>query len=362
MACSTFSRVAGALRVLPVLRLPALLRDFAVAERVAGFGAVRVVRAVVLFAAVVRVAADAGRRVVRAVLAALLVRAAAGLARVVVADFGARLVVADLVARAGALRAVVVAFARVGAVRVDGVRVEVARLVVARVVARPVTARAVDLPAAVRFAGAAAFDRAVFAAPVLLPVLVAPALARVAGVRADFATVLEAVLLPLAAALATRGFFAAGFSDFAAAFLAGVERVLLVVPLRVVRAVVPRAVVPALRRPPARTAIARVRRPSDPFSVLMVRILDYWGSEEWCVCTMRSLQRFTRSLSANDRWCERCRLKLTGTGTDRRVAGSARHPVKPRIRPALVINMVTSVWRCPSLRLDDANHDSESHA
>ncbi|WP_419730500.1 hypothetical protein [Lichenicola sp.] len=308
-------------RAAPVLRLPLLARDFDAAGRVAE---AFVVRGVVPFAAVVRVADAAGRRPVRAVLAAFVVRAVAGFARAVVADFEARPVAVALAARPGLLRAVAVAFARVAAgrddagrvalVRVEVERADVARLEVVRVVARPVPV--VDLVAAVRFAGAAALPRVVFTAAVLLAVRV-PGLARVAGARVAFETVFAPalapvfapVLLPAVAAFATRGAFAAGLPAFAPAFVptfapdftldfapaftpafvptffAAAERAPAVAPLRVVRAVVPRALVPAVRRPPARTAIARVRGPSDSFSVLMVWIL---------YCLLRNVGAFAR--------------------------------------------------------------------
>ncbi|MGI4983923.1 MAG: hypothetical protein ACRYGL_11470 [Janthinobacterium lividum] len=203
--------------------------------------ALRAVRDVLVFAAGLRVVGDAARFGVRAV-AALVVRddVAAGFA-----------------VRVGVLRAVVVALARVvpvraAAVRVVVLRVEAARAVVGRLVLRV---------AAVRLAGAAAFARVVFFGAAL----VAAALVRGAAVRVVLARVVDAFVV--------RGAFAAATAlGFGPGFFVAVVRAAGLATARVVRAVVPRALLPAVRRPPARIAMARVRRPPVVSSLLMLGI------------------------------------------------------------------------------------------
>lgn len=268
--------VGASARAAPVLRLPDVPSDFAAAERVAGLFAVRMVRAAAVLVPVLRVVPESLRLVARAA----------------VADFGER-VVADLAARTGVLRVLVGALARVAGVRVagvlvDGVRVDAARAAGARVdaaragAARPVPARAADRPPTLRFAGAAVLARVVLTeaafVPVLTPVLgpglalvLAPiALPRVAGARLAGAL---AVLARDVGALATRGDFGAALAALGPGFFATADRVPAAVPVRVVRVVAARALVPAVRRPPARMAMARVRPMSELSSLLITGIL-----------------------------------------------------------------------------------------
>lgn len=250
---SLFAVSARGERVLRALELP---RDLAGAERVAALFAVRVVRAVLLFAVVLRaVAVAAAGRLTLPVLAGFA-------ARVVLGVRVARVAVAVFVVRAGALRAVVAAFARVAGARV--------------VVVRVVAARPVALAGAARFfAAGAALARVVFLAPALVAVVLeAAAFVRVVAARV--------VLTRLVAGLAARVVFGlvAAFVGFALAFLAAAERADAAGVLRVVRAVAPRALLPAVLRPPARTAMARVRRPSVLPSMLMMQILCRMGAVE----------------------------------------------------------------------------------
>lgn len=261
--------VGAAARTAPVLRLPDVPSDFAAGERVVGFFAARLVLTALV----------AGLRVVPASLR---------FARTAVAGLGERGVAGF--ARAGVLRALVDAFARVAGTRVAGlrvaaVRVDAARAAGARVdvaragAARPVPARAAERPPAVRFAGAATLARVVLTAAALVPVL-APvfgpglelaftpvALPRVAGAR--FAGALAAFARDVGA-LATRADFGAALGP---GFFAVPVRVAAVVPVRVVRVVAARALVPAVRRPPALIAMARVRPLSELSSLLMVVVL-----------------------------------------------------------------------------------------
>lgn len=237
-----------------VLLADLLPRDLAAAERAAGLLAVRIVRAVEVFDMVLRAGVAAERRG----LAAL-----AGLdARVVLGVRAVRPAVVAFAARAGVLRAAVDAFARVAGVRVDAVRV-----VAARPVARVGAARF--------FAAGAAFARVDFAADVLVAAL-APVVfvARVVVTRVVFARLATGF-----AARAAFGFGAA-FAGFAPSFFAAAERADAVGALRVTRAVELRALLPAVRRPPARIAMARVRLPSVLPSLLMMGVL--------CSCDGRS--------------------------------------------------------------------------
>lgn len=211
--------------------LRVLARVLAAADRVVGLFAVRMVRAVVLFAAVFRGVAAAVRAPPRV---------PAGLARLV----------AGFAVRTGAFRAVV-------DTRFGAARVEAARLVVVR------------LPAA-RFAGAAALARVVFFGAALAAVLVVLAAVRFTGVRVALARVAVALV-------AVRGVFAAALPGLGPGLVAVVDRVVFAAP-RVVRVVVARALLPAVRRPPARMAMARVRLPSELFSLLMIKIL--WFDRE----------------------------------------------------------------------------------
>lgn len=211
--------------------LRVLARVLAAADRVVGLLAVRMVRAVVLFAAVFRGVAAAVRAPPRV---------PAGLARLV----------AGFAVRTGAFRAVV-------DTRFGAARVEAARLVVVR------------LPAA-RFAGAAALARVVFFGAALAAVLVVLAAVRFTGVRVALARVAVALV-------AVRGVFAAALPGLGPGLVAVVDRVVFAAP-RVVRVVVARALLPAVRRPPARMAMARVRLPSELFSLLMIKIL--WFDRE----------------------------------------------------------------------------------
>jgi hypothetical protein len=246
----------GSARGVRVLRV--LASDLAAAERVAGLFAVRKVRAVVAgLVDVLRVGSEVARLVPRALAVAFAARGAAvRVPRVAVAaDFG----------RPGALRAVVEALARVVVVRVAVVRVDAARAG-ARVVGA-------------RFAAGAALARVVFFGAAALAdaaLVVRAAAGRAAAGRVALARLAGALAVRVVAALAGRVAFAAGFVAFgtllafAPSFLAAVERADAVVPVRVVRAVALRALEPAVRRPPARTAIARVRGLSFGVSVVMI--------------------------------------------------------------------------------------------
>lgn len=282
--------VGASARAAPLLRLPDVPSDFAAAERTAGLFAVRMVRAAVLVP------------VLRVVPASLRL-----VARAAVVDFGER-VVAGLVARTGVLRVLVDALARlagarvaavlvaavlVAAVLVEGVRVDAARAAGARVDAARagaarVPARAAERPPTFRFAGAALFARVVLTAAAFVPVFgpgFAPALApialpRVAGARLAGARLAgarlvaaPAVLARDVAALATRGDFGAALAGLGPGFFAAADRVPAAVPVRVVRVVAARALVPAVRRPPARIAMARVRPLSELSSLLITGIL-----------------------------------------------------------------------------------------
>ena len=125
-----------------------------------------------------------------------------------------------------------------------------------------VEARAVDFAAVarVRAAGAAAALRAGalrVAAVRLVVARVVAALVRVVGVLvARGVEVLEAARVGVLVALAAR--VAAGL---VASFLAAVERAAGLLAVRIVRDVAVRPVVEAVRRPPALTAMALVRRP-----------------------------------------------------------------------------------------------------
>lgn len=195
--------------------------------------ALRVVRDVLLLAAAgLRAVVDAARFGVREA-AAFVVREGA---------------VAVFAGRVGVLRAGVAVLARVVPVRAAEVRVVLRVDAVRAVAGRAVVRAAVVRAAAVRFAGAAAFARVVaFGAA-----LVADALVLVAAVRVVLARVVDVFV--------ARGAFAAALA-FGPGFFAVV-----------VRGVVPRALLPAARRPPAFIAMARVRRPPVVSSVLMLEI------------------------------------------------------------------------------------------
>lgn len=223
-----------------------LLDDLAAADRAAVLVAVRVVRAVLLLAAVLRVVAGA----LRAAAAGARFAGLALPARVAAVDRVPRSLVADFVERAGVLRAAGLAFALVLPVRLAAARGAAARVVAVRAVVRL---------GAARFAAGAALARVVFFAGAFAAAVLVVRLA-------DARVVLAAALVddPFAA----DDVFGAAF-DFAAGFFAADEAA----PVRVVRAAALRALVPAVRRPPARTAIARVRPPSVVVSLLMIRIL-----------------------------------------------------------------------------------------
>ncbi|MCQ8279665.1 hypothetical protein NFI95_14565 [Acetobacteraceae bacterium KSS8] len=281
---------AGVLRAAAkdadVARVAAGLADRVV--RVAGFVAAAALRVVVpvvrLVALRVVVARFAGvARTARFVAVAEAVRLAgadarAGVLRVLVAAF-ARVAVVRAARVAGALRAavvrvVVVRFVTV-ALRVAGLRVAVARVVLAGVlvarvvfvvavrpveaarVVRAVAARVLVVRVAVaRVVLAGAFvARVVFTAALREPGF-GPGLApeRAGDLVADFAAPRVEVLVALAGAL-----LAVFFAGAAVRPVAG----------RLARAALVRAVVPATRRPPVRTAIARLRRPSVFSSLLM---------------------------------------------------------------------------------------------
>ncbi len=273
--------------------------DFAAAERVAGLLAVRVERAVSALAVVLRAVAADVRFVPRALAADFVVRVAA-----------VRAVVARVV-RAGAFR-VAVAVGPWRVVRAVAVRPDAARVVVrpaARLVAGAAFARVVRFGAAA-FAEAAALVvragvRAVFArvvdALVARVVVARVVVARVVGVL---------VLAARTGAFAVRVLFAAGlaglvdFADLAPGFLAAADRVDTVAPVRVVRAVVLRVLEAAVRRPPARTAMARVRLPSV-VSLLMIETLCLVEMVAGCedhrpICAATSERRASRSVHATD--------------------------------------------------------------
>lgn len=274
-AVAVLRDVGASARAAPVLRLPVVPSDFAAAGRDAGLFAVRVVRAAGVLLPTLRVVPASLRLVARAA----------------VADFGERVVV-GLAVRTGVLRVLVDALARVAGVRlagvlvaavlVDAARAAGARVEVARAgEARPVPARAVDRPPTFRFAGAATFARVVLTvaafAAVLAPVfgpglalVLTAALPRVAGARLAGAL---ALLARVVGALVARGDFGAALAALGPGFLEAGERVAAAVPVRVVRVVAARALVPAVRRLPARMAMARVRPASELSSLLMVGIL-----------------------------------------------------------------------------------------
>lgn len=230
---------------------------FAATDRAGALFAVRVVRAVLVFAAVLRVVAAAG---LRAVAVAARFDGPVFVARAAVVDRAPRSVVADFVVRAGALRAAGLAFAFVLPARLAAARAVAARGAAVRVVAT----RAVVRPVAARFAVGAALARVVFFGAVFA--------AAVLVVRAAEArVVLAAVLPPVVEPFAVDAVFGAAF-DLPPDVFDVDERSDAAAPARVVLAAVPRALVPAVRRPPARTAIARLRRPSV-VSLLMIRIL-----------------------------------------------------------------------------------------
>ena len=251
-------RVAGlsaaSERVVRILRVEAW--DFTAAEWGAGLLAARVERPVSAFAVVLRAVSADVRFVPRALAADFVVRVAA-----------VRAVVARAV-RAGAFR-VAAAVAPVRGARAGGVGLAAARVVV-RPAARVVLARV---------AGA---------------LVARVAAARVVAVR----VVAVRVLAARAGAFAVRVLFAAGlavlvdFGDLAAGFLVATDRVDAVAPVRVVRAAVLRAPEAAVRRPPARTAMARVRLPSV-VSLLMIE---------------------TRCLMEMVAGCEDCRPTRAATG------------------------------------------------
>ena len=257
-------------RVPRVLRVDA--RDFAAAERVAGLFAVRIERAVSALAVVLRVVP-------------------------VDARFGPRAPVADFTVRAAPVRAVLVRAVLVRAVLVRAVRAGAFRVAVAvvpvrevRVVAvRPDAARTVVRPAAARLVTGAAFARVVrFGAAALADAAACALVVREVVARAGALV----VRVPFAAGLAALVVFA----DLAPSFLAAADRVDAVAPVRMVRAVLPRAPEPAVRRPPARAAMARVRLPSV-VSLLMIETL--------CLVEMMARREDRRSL-------------VPGTGPDRR--------------------------------------------
>ena len=181
-------------------------------------------------------------------------------ARVVLGVRAARVAVVAFAVRAGVLRAAVGAFARVAGARVAAVRV-----VAARPVARAGAARF--------FAAGAAFARVDFVAAVL----VVAALDAVAFVTRG--VVARVVFARLAAGFAARAAFGFGAAlvDFAPSFFAAAERADAVGALRVARAVELRALLPAVRRPPARIAMAQVRLPSVLPSLLMMGVLCLYG-------------------------------------------------------------------------------------
>lgn len=149
--------------------------------------------------------------------------------------------------------------------RAAGVRVDVVRAVVARPLVRV---------GAARFFGAAAvFARTGFFAAVLVAVVLDAAAFVVRG-EADCV-----VFTRLGAGFAARAAFgfAAAFVDLGPGFFAAAERADAVGALRVVRAVELRALLPAVLRPPARTAMARVRLPSVLPSLLMLDVLYLSG-------------------------------------------------------------------------------------
>lgn len=262
--------------------------------RAVGLGDRRIVTAASLrVAAVLRVVAGfAPLRPVPTLVPVLVPLAARGL-RVAAAGFSARtlrrVVVLAAVLRAvavarGLLAAPRVAVARVGVLRpVDAVRA-VLRFGVAAFAVR-VEARAVDFAVAARprVAGAAAVLRA----GVLRAAAVRPPVLRVAAVLLRVAVVLRAAVV-FVAVLAARvpevldavrvGALAVLVVprvavDLPVDFLAAVERVAGALVVRAVRDVVLRPVVAAVRRPPARTAMARVLRPG----VLSSSLLMMWS-------------------------------------------------------------------------------------
>ncbi|MGI4880967.1 MAG: hypothetical protein ACRYG4_26190 [Janthinobacterium lividum] len=265
---------------------PLLATDFDAADRAAGPFAVRVAGD---FAAVLRVVAVAARLLPRAVVVALA-------ERVAVVVRALRVVVADFTARAEVLRVPVVALEPEAPVRPAGVRVVAARVAAGRVEADRVeagrfaigcfeagravaeraegvrvdAARPVGRLVAARLVVVAVLAGLVFlVAPLATLLVAAPLAVRVAGARVVLARV-------VVAALVAREVFGAAFG-LAPGFFAAGERVDAVAPLRV-DAVAPlrvvlRALVPAVRLPPARTAMARLRVPSVLLSLLIVKVL-----------------------------------------------------------------------------------------
>ena len=172
-------------------------------------------------------------------------------------------------------RGLLAAVVRAGALRVAALRVAVLRVAVLRVAATArfgvpafavrVDGRVVDFAAVARVRDVVAALRA-GALRVAAATRPEDGFARVALLGARGVDALDVLFAGLAARVV---------AGLPASFLAAVERAAGLLAVRIVRAAVPRCVVPAVRRPPDFTAIARVRRPDGLLSSSLLMIWPF---------------------------------------------------------------------------------------